>query len=111
MTTRIITGKLKAYLHEHALKYNVTPEMLTTADPALVGHASYYDFDAKDCALIGTAEITLTLLPLDTVVTNQVAALRQQITDVRAEAENKATQLERKVQELLAITYEAPEVV
>lgn len=110
MSTRTITGTTKAWITEHS---TARPEDIAEGNPQLVKWLAYSDHDmsTEGWALIGEAQITINLPSVNEVVTNRVASLRQQITNVRAEAENKATQLEREVQELLAITYEAPEVV
>lgn len=102
---RTITGTTKAWITEHS---TARPEHLAEGDPRLVKWLAYSDMDmgTEGWVLVGKAQITIDLPSLDEVVTNQVAALRQQITNVRAEAENKATQLERQVQQLLAITME-----
>ena len=106
---KTITGTLHAYVSDFVMEHCINPEMIVNGDPDVLQYATFRA-EAKDRAehtLIGTAVITMTLLPLDAVVTNQVASLRQQIKNVRAEAENKATQLERQVQQLLAITMDA----
>lgn len=102
---RTITGTTKAWITEHS---TARPEHIAEGDPRLVGWLTYSTMDMSDCGwvLVGEAKITIDLPSIEEVVTNQVAALRQQITNVRAEAENKATELERQVQQLLAITME-----
>lgn len=55
---------------------------------------------------IGTAEITVTIEKHDKIVANTVKALRNQQKALRAEAEVKAVDLERQIQQLLAITNE-----
>ena len=106
MSTRTITGTTKAWLTENSA---AGPQDIAEGNPQLIQAAAYsmHDMTSAGWVLVGTAEVTLTVDDMDTVVTNQVAALRAQITNVRAEAENKATQLERQVQQLLAITLDS----
>lgn len=63
---------------------------------------SYYAREGYVC--IGTADITITLLPERQVTENQVAALRKQKTAVQANAVAKCAQIDREIQSLLAIT-------
>jgi len=105
---RTVTGTTKAWITEHS---TARPEHLAEGDPRLIKWVCYSDMDMSGSGwvLVGEATVTLKLDSVEEVVANQVAALRQQITSVRAEAENKATDLERQVQQLLAITMSTPE--
>lgn len=52
---------------------------------------------------IGTATIEVTFLPQDTVIEKLADGLREQISTVRAEAQSRITQLEDKLNQLLAL--------
>lgn len=66
------------------------------------------DHKPKGWTLVGRAEIVITTEPVDTIVANKVEALREEKAAVLAEAQAKATSLETKIQQLLAISYDAP---
>ena len=55
--------------------------------------------------LIGVADITLRMCSQETLAEAQIATLRAQKQAVLAEAQNKATAIERHIQTLLAIDY------
>lgn len=55
---------------------------------------------------VGTATIAVEFEGEDKVILNAVKSLRAQQRAVRAEAEAEATQIERQIQQLLAITNE-----
>jgi hypothetical protein len=54
---------------------------------------------------IGEARVEITLNDPNTILTEKVTALKAQKQNVLAEAEAKATEIERQIQTLLAITY------
>lgn len=60
----------------------------------------------KDHILIGRADITLILDDDAKIVDEQIATLRAKKASVLAEAQNEATNIERQIQTLLAITNE-----
>ena len=55
---------------------------------------------------IGTAEITVEIVDESQMLRNTVSALRTEQRSVRAEAEKRATDIDRQIQQLLAITNE-----
>lgn len=57
--------------------------------------------------LVGMANVEIELMPAKEVTTNAVAALRKQKEAVIAAAQYEATQIEQRIQSLLAITNEA----
>lgn len=57
-------------------------------------------------SLVGTAEVTLTIADPDDLIANKVAALKAEKAQTLADAEAKATRIERQIQQLLAITHE-----
>lgn len=58
-------------------------------------------------ALIGMGEIECSFFTRAEIQNNAVEALKVEIQDVRAKAEKKVTELQEKIQQLLAITNEA----
>lgn len=60
---------------------------------------------ANGYMLVGVADITLRLRPPEALAESQIATLRAQKQAVLAEAQNKATAIERQIQTLLAIDY------
>lgn len=56
---------------------------------------------------VGTAEVEITLHSSEESTKNAVAALTRKKESVLANAQAEATEIERKIQTLLAITYEA----
>lgn len=60
----------------------------------------------KGYTQIGTAEITLTLLPASDMHGQQLKALKEQLQDVRAENQRKENYLLDKISKLSALTYE-----
>lgn len=91
------------------------PGELAAMAPGLLADALFYrplgaepSKDLKGWSQVGTADITVHLDSADTMVSNMVSALRTQATQVLAEAQAKATDLERKAQELLALPMSPP---
>jgi hypothetical protein len=60
----------------------------------------------KDYVLVGTAEVTVTLMPQDAIVSTQIVALRAQQDNIKATAYAQTVEIERQIQSLLAITNE-----
>ena len=58
--------------------------------------------------LVGSAEITVTLLDQDAIIGKKVESLRQELTNHRVNAQMKENALQEKIQKLLAISYEVP---
>jgi len=58
---------------------------------------------------VGTAQVTLTLSDEKEVLASMVAVIDSQIQQTYAEAEATVTDLKRKKEQLLAISYDAPE--
>lgn len=56
---------------------------------------------------VGTAEVTLEVEGEDVIRQNMVSALRAQQKEVQAKAQAEVVNLEQRVQDLLAIEYEA----
>lgn len=85
------------------------PDDIKRDGPKCVGKLSYIDYDMSKSAgwvKIGTAEITLNLISDDQMVANKVESLKTEIQTIRATSENAITQLQAKIQSLLALTNE-----
>lgn len=103
MSARTITARTKAWFTGD----HVGPEDLKHDPVHAVSSVSYYagDMSKHGWSLVGVAEITLHVESEEVLIDNKVAALRQELTNVRAEAQLKATELEGRIQKLLAISY------
>lgn len=102
MTT--ITGQLNAWLTEYS-----DPEKISGGDSAeALKTLSYIDPGADmrtfGYAFVGVATVSVEVPDMSFLIDNKVTALRKQQKNVRAEAEVKAVELERKINTLLAIT-------
>lgn len=63
---------------------------------------------AHGWTLAGEAEITIHLVDERELIDNKVDALKEEAKNIRAEATARCTKIEGQIQELLAITYDAP---
>lgn len=89
----------------------MTPYNLLNADqlrdPECVQQLSYSHHNmAPEWVKVGTAEITVTLETDANITNGAITALRAEQQQVRADAEMKAQQIERRIQTLLAITMD-----
>ena len=76
-------------------------------DPKCVQQLSYSHHNmAPEWVKVGTAEITVTLETDANITNGAITALRAEQQQVRADAEMKAQQIERRIQTLLAITMD-----
>lgn len=80
-----------------------SPDTVLDKDSGVLG--SYWTKNGY--VMVGTAQITIDLLPRDVVTANTVVALRAQKTAVQAEATAECTHIDAQIQSLLAITNEA----
>lgn len=106
---RTLIAKQTAWIPEHS---SIGPEDLINAKPESLVEQFYYTRSSSNMAAhgwtrVGEAEITVTLPDTEELVANKIDALRKQKDNVLAEAQNKATNIERQIQTLLAITYDA----
>lgn len=103
---KTITGTTNAWLASFQ-----GPEVLMGPDESIASKLFYSSSDATvhGWTLVGKATITVEIPEPDQLIANKVASLRKEITQTRADAEMKARDLEEKVQQLLAITYEVQE--
>jgi hypothetical protein len=79
-------------------------------DPKRLANALMYTSESKcyvaDTLCVGTAEVTVHLYPADQFAETAVKNLREQQSAIRAAAEVAANDIERQIQQLLAITFE-----
>jgi hypothetical protein len=74
----------------------------------VVGELTYTNHDMSNCedwTEIGTAEITVTLHPRDTVVEKELAGLKQQLEKVRADNHMRENAILDRISKLQAIEY------
>lgn len=80
-------------------------EVLRTGDISH-GHITTSKMNGyADWTLVGFATATYTTLDQQEMKDNLVDSLRQQAKSIQAEAQMKCTEIEKKVQQLLAISY------
>lgn len=103
---RTITGHTKAWLTEYG-----NPEALTKENVNAVNCVAYanHDMSTAGWTYVGEATITFECVDDDTLIQNKVAALRGELQTLRANTEIKSSELEQKIQKLLAIEF-TPEV-
>lgn len=102
--TRTITGKIYAYLTEYG-----DPERLRGKDDEAITELTFcYSDDMETCGWtkVGKATVTVKLVDEKQIIENKVESLRTQKACVMAEATAQATEIERKIQNLLAISYD-----
>lgn len=98
-----VAVKLHAYLPEWQLAYLSREDM---KDPKkLVKALSFTTHEGilEGSALAGSVEVEVTLLPEDQIINNMVIGLRAKASGIRAKATEEATQIEGKINQLLAI--------
>jgi len=97
------TGTIGAWMTPYNM---LTAEQLR--DPACVKSLQFTPHDmAPEWIKVGEAEITVTLGTDGEITAAAVDALRKEQQTVRADAEVKAMEIERRIQTLLAITHDA----
>lgn len=104
---RTITTTLNVVASQYC---SFTPNDYATANGQTLARGLAYwptDFTLDSgFSKVGTAEVTITLHDPDDLIANKVAALKAEKTQTLADAEAKATRIERQIQQLLAITHE-----
>lgn len=92
----------KVYLSSSSQKYMKSADM---TDPDNSMWFSYHDEDMSHhgYVLIGNAQIEIELLTHAEINNGAVEALKAQVQEVRAKAEKEVTQLQDKINQLLAI--------
>lgn len=78
---------------------------LTKVEIDADGNVSSY-WAGQGYVQVGTAKVEISFMQRDDITSGAVVALRKQQTAVLAEAQKQATEIEKKIQSLLAITNE-----
>lgn len=103
-----LEGPTKAWWTSQAGVENFEDCMRRGDEQAALGTLIYTDGDMSQYGWVeaGTAYIQFEGLPPSEVINRLVAALRNQQSFVRAQAESQCRQMEERIQSLLAITHE-----
>lgn len=97
-----VTYQAKAYMS----KYDTLDSIAAGKDnPVLTTCGGSY-LESQGYALIGIAEVTVTLHSADEVIQNQISALQAQLQKQRAEAYRAEQAILERISKLQAITYE-----
>ena len=102
-------SKLNAYLPKYSSLAGADLHAAThdqLANNLTFSNGDWIKTDA-DYALVGTVEVTVTLLPREEAVQRHVVALRAQQANIRAAAHAQTVELERQINSLLAITHDS----
>ena len=96
---------LHILVSQHAL------DCLDVSDLSNPNNLKWLTFSTTDLSdygytLVGSAEVKCTFLDRNAIQAHAVDALKAEIQNVRAKAENEVTKLNEKIQQLLAITNE-----
>lgn len=103
--TRTITGEINAYLHGSG-----DPELLRGDLREAISELAFCTSDSMESVgwtRVGKATITVEIPDDKQLVENKVESLRAQKDSVLAKATATATEIERKIQNLLAISYDS----
>jgi hypothetical protein len=105
LSTITISGKTTAWITPYC---DIGPDQIEKPDERIGTTSFVYsdeDMTSQGWTVAGKAEITVTLVDRDTLVSNKVDSLRKELTKVRADAQVRANELEGQIQKLLAISY------
>lgn len=96
---------LHILVSQHAL------DCLDVSDLSNPNNLKWLTFSTNDLSdygytLVGSAEVQCTFLDRNAIQAHAVNALKAEIQNVRAKAENEVVKLNEKIQQLLAITNE-----
>jgi len=86
---------------------NLKPEDLISGD--IGSQLMYHTTDmagAEGYIVVGKGTVTVELHSANDVAANQVAVLRKQVQNIRAEAQSKVNRLEDQIRNLQALTFE-----
>lgn len=103
--TRTITTKVFAIASPYS---HISPEDLRSGDN-IAKELSYLTTDMANVdgyTVVGTGTVTVELYAPADVAANQVAVLRKQVQNIRAEAQEKINRLEDQIRNLQALTFE-----
>ena len=108
MATRILTGHSIAWVTSASdmIRLDASTDDNETINVMAFSNVESMGSAPNQWIRIGVAEITVEIVDEKQMVVNTVAALRTEQQSVRAEAEKRATDIDRQINELLAITNE-----
>ena len=98
-----IKGRIDAWITNCG--YPAAADLFTADEAEIINDIFYSTVDMSDSGWVkvGTAEITIKLDELPDVASNQVAALRSKLEEMRAEHQLQQTALQERINNLLAI--------
>lgn len=102
---KTITGTIGAYL----MTAFYGPEELAGDAERAINVLSFFSHEYKgsDYTKVGTAKITVELVSQDEMLGNQIDALKSEKTKLMADHQQALTNIDSKIQQLLAITMTA----
>lgn len=101
MNTQTITGEVFAYLTD-----NSGPEDLREHGIGALKFSNYGGMASSGWTMVGKATVSVEIPDERTLVENKVDSLKAEATKLRAETEARLTEIDRKINTLLAITFE-----
>lgn len=107
---KTFTGTTRAWLAGYDSMHELNSRIDSGATERAVGLIQFSNHDMSDHGWtnIGTASITVTLDDADTIVSNQVAVLQQELQKARAESFMREQAITDKINSLLAIENDTP---
>lgn len=108
MSTNQFTGTTKVWLSSSHKSIQELEALVRNGETGrAVNYLSTADSDMSSVGWVqvGTASITVKLLDTSTVVEHQVAALKKELQEVRAEAQMKENAILARISKLQAIEY------
>ena len=110
MSQATFTGQTKAWISSSTYKsMNELVEILESGNiKSAVDYVTYanHDMSLSGWTHIGAAEITVTLLPQEDIVSKEVEGLKKQLQAVRAEAQMRENAILDRISKLQALTYD-----
>lgn len=109
MKTKQFTGSSKVWLSTSWKTFDELNAMISQGkDDEALNYLSLSNCDMSNSGWVevGTATATVTLHDTDAVVGKQVAALKQELQNVRAAAQMQENAILERISKLQAITYE-----
>lgn len=100
---KTVTCTTKAWIPGHS---SIGPDDLQ--NPNKLDQLSFTsaDMQAAGWTYVGTATLEVEIPDVQALVESKVSALKNELANIRAEAEMKATQIQGRINDLLAISYE-----
>lgn len=108
------TGTTKAWISSPSYReISDVLELLKEGEPdKAIGYLAYsnHDMSTSGWVEVGTATITVNLCNNDTVTVKQIAAMHQELQNVRAENQMRENFILERISKLQALTYDATTV-